>query len=1363
MKQIALICALGLLVTDVAWSDMRVDEPAVRVTVLSTGFVLTRKFELMAEIAAEENVELRWLQVDAPGADPGAVLADADLVIVDSPRADDSAQVDRAAGDALRASGIPALHINVMSPPVRFRGDGLPPSTAQDLFDYYTTGMPQNHRALFRYIATWARGEDFASVPRPVSLPDGGIYHPDAERLVFPAPGEYLEWWSAKHGRDWRELPVAGIEISSSFISDGQTRLLADMVHAVERDGMLPLMFYRTTITARTRAESAGERPVPLADGRPRPAINVVDQLFPNPLDRTGAPAPVEPVIMLDGRPLPDVMIVSNFLGGDPEGRKQWYQSLDMPVLQTILYRDGDREAYLADRAGIATFAMPFQVTTPEYIGLSDPVVVAANEDGEMVVMPEQLAMVLGKAQNIVRLRQLPEEEKRLALLFWNHPPGEHNQGASNLNVPRSIEALVARLRSEGYAVDAVSENEMVAAVSRLLRPRYRDSGLDELLEGDDWASVPLDQYRRWYDALPASVRAPIEEIWGAPEASGWMREVDGEPSFIVPRLALGNLVILPQPARDELGGAGDEVDMFHDTSLPVHHAYLAAYLWIREGHGADAIIHFGTHGTQEWLPGKERGLWAYDEPKLLVGNLPVLYPYIVDNIAEAVHVRRRGRGTIISHQTPPFAPAGLSDEFVAINDLIRDYHFLEDGLVRANTREMLIEHTVRMDIHSDLEWQVAELERNFDEFLRDIEDYLEDLGLSMQPLGLHTLGQVASPEHRASTIMQMLGDPLYEFLGITDPGTVFRTDYREVSETAPFRFVMEQVLGERALVDFADPAERALVIRGREIDALLAADRELDALVAGLSGRWIDPSYGGDPVRNPDALPTGRNMYGFDPSRIPTRSAYAAGQEAMENLLRVYQADQGSFPEKLAFSMWSTETMRHLGMLEAQVLWAMGVQPVWDRGGRVIGMELVDLETLGRPRIDTVISLTGLYRDHFPLVMEWLNRAIMMVAESEEPEALNLIRRNTRHVFERLLEQGAAPADAREFALTRIFGNESGDYGTGLPEATLASDQWEEGDGQLAELYLSRMSWAYGPDPARWSTRLTDTAGREINAYAEQLRGTSAAVFSRSSNLRGLLDTDHPFEYLGGISLALNHLEGRSPELFVSNMRDPLRARLESASRFLSTELRSVYQHPNWIAEMQAEGYAGTLELLNTVNNFWGWQVMDRSVLRDDQWQAFQEIYVMDRYELGLREWFESMNPDALAQVAERMLEAIRKGYWEAGEQTVRELVETWTDLAERHDIISRNEVFLAYVTELAAGFGLGAASVDPSAVTDVSAMAGAVEVVAGMRLEQQLPAETAEPVLRQLWLLLLLLILLGMALEFARWRPGRGPSAGS
>lgn len=1359
MKKILVLIA-GLLVVPGAWAET--------VGLISTQFVLERKFKLMEEAARKQGVDFRWTQVDREGEEGvRRVLKDAKLVIVDAPRSDDQAAVERVAGKLLRESSSSIIGIQTMGGGAnRLRPTRIPLEQAQRVFEYYLGGMKANHERMFMYIGTMFSGGDLSKVPLPFELPNGGIYHPGFDQTVFATLPEYLSWWQKKNGKASLERPVIGMEMSASYLSDGQTRVLDEVVASLERAGALPLVFYRSSRLGREQAaRTVGQSGRPDGGGGSaepagtsarqgsRPAsvsVSSVGPGFPNPL-----PARVvevdEPLITLNGKVILNVLMVNTFLGSNPEGRKAWHQAMGIPVINVIAYRTGTRAEYYKDTAGISSFYLPFTLTTAEYIGLQDPVVVSANEGGELVPMPEQMNMLVGKAINLARLQTKSNADKHVALLFWNHPPGEKNQGASNMNVPRSIEFLVNRLRAEGYAFDAVSEQQMIATVAQMLRPAYRHGGIPELMRTSHWEFLPLGRYKSWYSTLPAEVRTTIEKRWGAPEKSAWIAKKDGVTGFVIPRMKLGNLVVMPQPSRGEMAHSDDEKKMFHDTKQPLNHGYMAGYLWIRDHFKADAIVHFGTHGTQEWTPGKERGLWAYDDPNILVGNVPVVYPYIVDNIGEAIHVKRRGRGVIVSYQTPAFSPAGLSDDFVKINEQIREYQSLDQGLVRDNSRKLIIEQAVKMNIHKDMKWKVADLERDFDKFLRDIEDYLEDLGAAQQPLGLHTLGKDAERAHLVSNVMQMLGQPLYDQLGIKNSKALMREDYKKIQQSKPYRFVEEVVFSDRPLSEISDARLRATAEKGRKFLVDLRAEWEIEGVVKGLSSLWIDPSYGGDPIRNPDALHTGRNMYGFDPGRVPTRAAYEAGKEAIEQLILSYKTTHGRFPEKLAFTMWSTETMRHLGMLEAQILYAMGIKPKWDEGGRVIGMEVIPQKDLGRPRIDPIISLTGLYRDQFPNVMERFNEAVVMLAGLNESDGVNYVKANTNRIKAKLLALGVKKDDAEEFALTRVFGNESGDYSTRLTDASLASDKWEEGDGKLEKLYLSRMSWAYGPNTANWSRKLVGKGGEEINTYAEHLKGTSAAVFSRSSNLRGLLDTDHPFEYLGGISMAVKYLDGANPQLYISNMRDPRRAKLETAEGFMAKELRAVYQHPNWMKEMQKEGYSGTLQMLNTINNFWGWQVMDRNIVRDDQWQEFHESYVKDRYKLGMREWFEKSNATALAQIAERMIEAIRKDYWKADEQTKRELVEVYQDIAKRHDVHTSNETFKAYVKELAQGFGLaspsaGARASRPSPTTpqlppSVSKSEPLPEVIRGQELKE-VQQKLEELIWTYAWLILAIIL---------------------
>lgn len=586
----------------------------------------------MEQAAKKAGVELAWTQVDRDGeAGVKRVMRNAALLIIDAPRNDDIAQIERVTAGVLRDMTLPMLNINVMNPPERLKPVNLDPAAGERIFDYYAGGTPVNHERLFDYLKAMLTGGDASKVAEPVKLPNGGIYHPRFANLIFDNLPAYLSWWEKQTGRHWQDSPVLAMEVSSSHISDGQLRMLNETVQGIEQAGGVPLVFYRSTRVGRNDAAKAEGKPASgRSGGRPEAGATAVstsgvrpqapaaaDRGFPNP-KTTQTIAVNEPLLTLDGKIIANVLMVNTFLGNNPDARKAWHQAMGIPVINILVYRNGTRADYYKDLAGVSSFNLPFTLTNAEYIGMQDPVVLAANEGGEMVTMPEQLAMLTGKAMNLAKLQTMNNADKKVALLFWNHPPGEKNQGASNMNVPRSIENLLTELRKQGYAFEQADEQHIIAAVAQMLRPRYRRGEIDALMKSPHWDFLPLASYKTWFATLPESVRTGINKAFGEPEKSKWLAGRDGVRGFVIPRMKLGNLVMMPQPARGEMAFDEEEKKLFHDTKAPLNHSYLATYLWIRETLAANAILHFGTHGSQEWTPGKERGLWAYDNPNLL-------------------------------------------------------------------------------------------------------------------------------------------------------------------------------------------------------------------------------------------------------------------------------------------------------------------------------------------------------------------------------------------------------------------------------------------------------------------------------------------------------------------------------------------------------------------------------------------------------------------------------------------------------------------------------------------------------------------------------------------------------------------------
>lgn len=1220
-----------------------------RVRVVTVAFVLPGRLDRLERLAQRAGLALERTYVETAAAPPAALVEGAGLIVIDTPRPNDLAAVNARLGEALRTSRAPWIRVGGGEPAF----GNLPPQHARRLIAYYAAGGEANLAAFFVYAAALGRGGNLAAIPAPVPLPGAGFYHPAAPG-PFTSFADYRRWGEAR----WPAgAPRLAVVIHRGAIAGMETRVVDALVAGAEARGIMPLVFW------------------------------------------TGDAGP-EALRSQIGPAQPDVLLVATHLQNGPAWAAE-FLALDIPVIQTVSYREGGIAHWQASQSGMAQHLVAPFLALPEAWGASDPMVVDAVENGEPVPIPSQFQALMAKVARLAALRRKPAAEKRLALMIWNYPPGAKNLSASHLNVPRSLERLTGALAQAGYDVPATGETGLITAIQSMLAALDEPERLAALVRDGLAGTVPVARYRAFLETLPAERRRELVARWGEPDDARGVIVLSGERHFVIPRLALGKLAILPQLPRGDQPGAG-----YHDMAVPPSHWYLAAYLHLREAVGADALIHFGTHGTQEWTPGKDRGLAAGDYPWLAVGDLPVFYPYIQDNVAEAIQARRRGRAVTVSHQTPPFAPAGLYGELNDLHSRIHEHAQLEDGAVRERTGAEIRRLVAASGLARDMGWTDEAVGRDFAGFLAALHDHLHELAAHAMPLGLHTFGAAAAPEHRLSTIMQQLGRPFYAAAG-ADPDEVPAGDTGALARSAPYRLLERHLRGGAPVSDIADPALRAMLERAAALDRHLCETGEVEALLHGLSGGFVAPGPGGDPVRNPD-VPSGRNLFGFEPDKVPTRAAHDAGEVAFRQLLEAHRAaHDGAFPDKLAFSLWSGETMRHLGIVESQVMHALGLRPAWNAAGRLVAIDVVPRAELGRPRIDVVLQMTSVYRDQFDGFVRLLAGAIEKVAALDEPD--NPVTRNSRRIAARLVQAGETPQRAAELAALRIFGNAPADYGTGLPEQTLRSTSWQN-ETPLAEAYLARLQYAYGG--RHWGV----AAG--ANVFAENLRGVQGAVLSRSSRLHGVLSTDHPFEYLGGLALAVRHLDGRSPQLHIADLRDPS-SRIIAADRFLADEMRARTLNPHWIAGLKQEGYAGTVEIVKTINNLWGWQVADPATVRPDQWQQVHDTFVRDSRDLGLAGWFERHNPAAQAQIIERMVEAIRKGYWDAPDETRRDLAARWRELAEAHGVDAGEAATRAFAAEMAsAGFGTA-----PAATASDAAGASDASVAAPVRGQELRP----------------------------------------
>ncbi len=1206
---------------------------------------------------------------------------------------------------------------------------GLTTIQAGTIGSYYNNAGRDNYRNMMLYLANDFLELSTVTAKSPIIVPSVGLYHYDFPGLVTADEDAFF-----KHLNIADNQPVIAIGIHRSVLDYEQQQIVDALIKGLEEKGAKALAYF--------------------FEGEDQP-MDFTDLLSFENEQETRSKSRVD--LLINYRSL-------HFVAK----RRGEFEKLGVPVLHALNYTEGDQASFEADNAGISPSLTPFFLVMPEDTGSADPTIIAANINGEKKVIDYQLNALVERAYNHANLAHIKNNNKKVATFIWNYPPGEKNIGAAFLDVPTSIENIAKAMKDEGYNVDVKNHEEIIESAGKLLRPYYRGEDAEQLIAQDLAEYMPVSTYVNWFNALPSSVKDPIIARWGKPEDSGMIRQakVDDKtvPSFVIPRMNLGNMIVMPQGVRGE--DAKEHANLYHSTKTPINHSYLAIYLFARETFGADAYINLGTHGSVEWLSGKERGLSVYDAPSLALGNLPVFYPYIIDNVGEAMQAKRRGRATMISHLTPGFAKAGLYTEVADLSEKINNYLMLSEGQTKANTQAEITKMAEALNMLNDLSLEKEDLADYFDTHIAKLQDHLNALAQMSQPLGVHIFGDLPKDAHLFSTMLQMLGDDFtnraatYEQTHNISVPAAEQFDHRNVKKLYALDGfqLLKAYIESPATVTGLDEQLIADLTLAKTYWNNFQAIAETQNLLLALDANYIPTSYGGDPIRNPESAPTGRNLIGFNPAKVPSKEAYDAGVTLMNQTIDAYVKKHGKYPEKLAFSLWSLETMRHHGALEAQILHALGLKPKWNSQGSVIGTEVIPYSELKRPRIDVVISATGLYRDAFPNVMLWLAKAIDKVAKMKEDN--NFVYRHAKALKSELLEKGKSQEDADYLSSIRIFSNETGNYGTGLAGSSLASDTWET-DDKLANLYLDRMGFAYGADEKRWSENVGNALGEGQGLYSKVLSGTQGVIFSRSTNLYALMTNDDPFQYFGGIGLAVRHLDGKTPEMYVSNLRKKDQLKVQTLAEFVNQEMRSRYFHPRWIKAMQDSGYAGATVILDRMNNMWGWEVMTPEAIRDDQWQEFFEVYVEDKYQMQMREFFEEHNAESLAQIIERMLEAVRKGYWNADEATIKKMVETYSELATQFDVATDNVKFNEYMDTTAVGFGMmplsealaeAFAKAQPQVQPPASSTASqATEQVSGQKLEEQAKSEPIETDYSTLyWLFVIFFI--GLVSHFVR-----------
>jgi len=1023
------------------------------------------------------------------------------------------------------------------------------------------------------------------TIPDPQPSLDAGYYYPDGDSGRVFATWEAFDDWRRGAGKRRPGAPRVAVGFYKSNYYAGDTALLDAVIAEIERQGAeaIPVFGY----------------PAGLAFA----------------------------ALLLDaeGHARADVALAFVFRFAGPEAAAS-LQQVDIPVISLVSLYGRSEAEWRASPEGLSMFEGTFQVAVPELSGLVAPTVVGSQErvedpDTGLTIVSRQpiasrVTMAVRRALRYAALRVTPNSDKRVAVLFYNYPPGKAGIGASYLNVAESLANILKRLEREGYDLGGDELDLSAGAVLREITTRARNVGgyapgelVDLLLANESVVRVSLADYRRWLDQYAPELRAKVLADWGEPEATTLMAS-DG--SLIIPAVRYGNVVLLPQPAR---GWGEDAETLYHADDLAPHHQYVATYAWLRAdgdagGFGADAVIHLGTHGTLEWLDGKAIGLSAADAPDALIADLPDLYVYNVDVVGEGLVARRRGMATLVDHMVPPFTTSELLPELAALSERINDYlnNLTKNAQLAAAYADQIREQVIDLGMGKDLGLDLGTDGELDHDLLHAIEEYMVELRGQHIPYGLHAFGRTPDATMRASTVEAIVS-------------------------------VDRSLLPDDAAVMAAD-MERRIVASG---------PRELDSLVRALDGGHVPVGGGGEPIRNPGAYPTGKNFYGIDPAKVPKPAAWELGVDLADKMLAAHVAEHGRYPEKVSFVIWGDETMRHEGILESQIFHLLGTRPVWDVRGNVVGVDVIPASQLDRPRVDIVIASAA--EGMFNNVTRLMDEAVQRVKVLDEAE--NYVRRHYLATRAALIDLGYSEADADRRAGVRIFDEPPGIFNLNTSGIVTASGTWDSDQG-MADEYLSKMGHGYGN--GFWGEPMEDV-------FRLALSGTELVVHSSSTMLYGALDNDDFYMYMGGLAAAVRSIDGESPELLVTNTRDPGNPEMTSIDKFLGAEFRSRYVNPTWIEGMQREGYAGAGEMRAFVEYLWGWDATVPDTVDDAMWQESFEVYVEDKHDLDLQAFFHANSPFAYQDMTARMVETIRKGYWKANEETTRRLLSEYVE----------------------------------------------------------------------------------------------------
>ncbi len=1035
------------------------------------------------------------------------------------------------------------------------------PGTAQDLrawllvMQYWLAGSEQNLANLVRLLVNrYASGPRAAwkgalSVGEPVEYPEVGCYHPSLPALGITT--------------DRRTVPArgtrgtVGLLVGRSYLLAGNTAHYDAVIAALEARALSVLPVFASGLDA-------------------RPAI---ERYFLADTGRAPKRAHIDALVSLTG-----FSLVGGPAYNDAEAAQAILTTLDVPYLSLQTLEFQTVPEWEQDPRGLNALQATLQVAIPELDGATGPLVYGGKGSGAGSAAPSEpilprIDALADRVAKRVALRRSAPQARKVAVILFNFPPNAGNTGsAAYLAVFESLFNVLRALKRDGYQV------ELPADVDALRHAITEGNAAQTGAPANVCARVAAAEHVKRERYLKE-----IESTWGA--APG--RQLSNGRELFVMGERFGNVFVGVQPS---FGWEGDPMRLLFEGNFAPTHAFSAFYRWIREDFGADVVLHFGTHGALEFMPGKQVGLTDRCWPERLIGDLPNVYLYASNNSSEGTLAKRRGGATLVSYLTPPIVNAGLYKDLATLKSGLDRLRSVDGGPQAADPalRAMVQAQAAALDLCAATpDWAgdvAAQLDR--------VRAKLLELEYTLIPLGLHVVGEGMSPEARRETV-------------------------RAIRATAP---------------DGYGDAEYAA------LEAALGEDTEIDGLLRALSGRYVPPAPGGDLVRTPKVVPTGRNLYGFDPYKVPSAFAMLDGRKRAEQLLARHVADGHAYPETIAFVLWGTDNMKSEGAPIAQVLALMGAAPRFDAVGRLVGARLLPLEQLGRPRIDVVCTLSGIFRDLLPLQVRLLAEAALLAAQADEPTESNFIRKHT------LEHQAALGGDFASAAL-RVFSNADGAYGSNV-NLLVETGRWQDED-ELADQFVRRKCYAYGATPGV----------RAMPALMQRALGGATVAFQNLDSVElGATDIDQYVESLGGMTRVIHKARGAAVPVYLGD-HTGAEGKVRTLSEQVALETRTRTLNPKWFEAQLAQGYEGARNIAGRVTTTLGWSATAGTV---PGWvyDGITETFVLDA---AMRERLARANPGAAAGMTQRLMEAHDRGYWKPSAEMLAALQDASEELEDR------------------------------------------------------------------------------------------------